>query len=70
MHSFFRISLLNWIGHVNTMNSKRKVSQVCNNERQGSRVRRRSYNGFWNCLLADTNKCKITNWIEIKKTAN
>ena len=31
MHSFGRISLLNWIGHVNRMDSK--VSQVFNNNR-------------------------------------
>jgi len=29
--SFFTISRWNWIGHVNRMNSKRKVSQVFNN---------------------------------------
>jgi hypothetical protein len=34
--SFVRISQLNWIGHVNRMDSKRKVSQVFNNNRQGS----------------------------------
>jgi len=28
--SFVRISRLNWIGHVNRMDSKRKVSQVFN----------------------------------------
>jgi hypothetical protein len=55
MHSFFRISLLNWIGHVNAMNTKRKVSQVFNNNRQGSRIRGRLYNRFWNCVLTDIN---------------
>jgi len=34
--SFVRISWLNWIGHVNRMNSKRKVSEVFNNKPQGS----------------------------------
>jgi len=42
MLSFARISLLNWIGRLNTMGSKRKVSQVFNNNRQGSRLRGRS----------------------------
>jgi len=37
--SFLRISLLNWIGHVNRMDSKRKVSQVFKNNLQGSRLR-------------------------------
>ena len=32
--SFVRISWLNWIGHVNGMDSKRKVSQVFNNNFQ------------------------------------
>jgi hypothetical protein len=32
---------LNWIGHVNRMNSKRKVSQVFNSNPQGSRLRGR-----------------------------
>ena len=41
MLSFVRISLLNWIGRVNTMGSERKVSQVFNNNRQGSRLRGR-----------------------------
>jgi hypothetical protein len=42
MLSFARISLLNWIGRVNTMGSKRKVSQVFNNNRHGSRLKGRS----------------------------
>ena len=32
--SFLRISQLNWIGHVNRMDSKRKVSQVFKNNLQ------------------------------------
>ena len=38
--SFLRISQLNWIGHVNRMNSKRKVSQMFKNNLQGSQRRR------------------------------
>ena len=34
--SFVRISQLNWIGHVDRMDSKRKVSQVFDNNPQGS----------------------------------
>jgi len=37
--SFVRIIWLNWIGHVNRMDSKIKVSQVFNNKPQGSRLR-------------------------------
>jgi hypothetical protein len=32
---------LNWIGCVNRMDTKRKVSQVLNNNPQGSRLRER-----------------------------
>jgi hypothetical protein len=39
--SSVRISLLNWIGHVNRMDSERKVSQVFNNNPQRSRLRGR-----------------------------
>jgi len=37
--SFVRISRLNWIGHVNRIDSKRKVIQIYNNNPQGSPVR-------------------------------
>ena len=45
---FVRISRLNWIGHVNRMDSTRKVSQVFNNNPQGSRVRGRPKTGWRN----------------------
>jgi len=38
---FLRISLLNWVGYVSRMDSKRKVSQVFNKNPQGSRLRGR-----------------------------
>jgi hypothetical protein len=41
IRSFVRISRMNWIGRVNRMDSKSKVSQVFNNTSQGSRLRRR-----------------------------
>ena len=34
-----RISRLNWIDHVNRMDSKREVSQVFNNNPQGSGIK-------------------------------
>jgi hypothetical protein len=34
--SFFRLTRLNWIGHVNGMDGKRKVNQVFKNNPQGS----------------------------------
>jgi len=36
--SFVRISLLNWISHVNRMDSKRKVSHIFSNNPQGSHL--------------------------------
>jgi hypothetical protein len=36
--SFVRTSPLNWYSHVNRMDSKKKVSQVFNNNPQGSQL--------------------------------
>jgi hypothetical protein len=46
------------------MDSKRKVSQVFNNNPQRSPLRGRSKNRWWNCVYTDINKCKIKNWKE------
>jgi hypothetical protein len=62
--SLVRISRLNWIGHVNRTGSKRKVSQVFDNNPQGSGLRGRPKNGCWNCVQADNNRCKLKNWTE------
>jgi len=43
------------------MDKKRKVSLVFNNNPQGSRLRWRPKNRWWNCVPTDVNKCKITN---------
>jgi len=58
--SFVRISRLNWIDHVNRMDSKRKAIQVFNNNPHGSRLSGRPNNRWWNCVHTDINKCKIT----------
>jgi hypothetical protein len=47
---FVRISLLNWIDHVNRMDSKRKVNLVFNNNSQASRPRGHSKYRWWNCV--------------------
>jgi len=65
--SFVRISWLKWIGHVNRMDSKRKVSQVFNNNPKGHRLRGRPKNRWWNCVQTDINRCKIENWKERSK---
>ena len=50
------------IGHVNRTDSKRKVSQVLNNNPQGSRLRRRPKNRWWNCVqILITAKLKTGN---------
>jgi hypothetical protein len=59
--SFVRISRLNWIGHVNRMDSKRKVSQVFNSDPQGGRLRGRPQNRWWISVQTDINKYKIKN---------
>ena len=53
--SFVRVRRLNWIGHVNRMDSKRKISQVFDNNPQGSRIRGRPKNKWWNCVQTDMN---------------
>jgi hypothetical protein len=46
-----RISRLDWIGRVNRMDRKRKVSHVFNNNPQGNRRRGRPKNRWWwNCV--------------------
>ena len=46
--SFVRISRLNWICHINRIDTKRKVGQVFNNNRQGNRLSGRPKNRWWN----------------------
>jgi len=61
--SFIRISLLNWIDHVNNrMESKRKLSQVFKNNLQGRLLRGRRKNRWRNFVLTGINKFKIENW--------
>jgi len=43
--SFARISRLNWIGDLNRMESKRKVSPVLNNNPQGRQLTERPKTG-------------------------
>jgi hypothetical protein len=59
--SFVRISRVNWIGHVNIMNNKKKRIQVFNNNPQGSRLRGRPKARWWNYVQTDINKCKRKN---------
>ena len=56
-----RIIWLNWIGRVNGMGFQRQVSQVFNNNPQGSRLRGQPKHRWWNCVQTDINKSKITN---------
>jgi len=59
--SFIRISRLNWIGPINNMDIRRKVSQVFKNNLQGSPLIGRPKSRRWNCVQTDVNRCKITN---------
>jgi len=58
---FLRISWLNWIGHVNKIDSERKVIQVLNSDPPESPLRGRPKYRWWSCVQTDINKCKITN---------
>jgi hypothetical protein len=49
--SFVRVSLLNWIGRLNRMDSKRIVSQIFNSNLQGSRLGGRRKTRCWNCNI-------------------
>jgi hypothetical protein len=50
------------------MDSKRKVSEVFNNNPEGSRLRGRPKIRWWNCVQTGTDKYEITNWKERSKT--
>jgi hypothetical protein len=61
---FVRISCLNWTGHVNRMDSKRKVSQIFNNNNSQGRWQRGWQKTLWNCIQTDIDRCQIKNWKE------
>ena len=42
----------------------RVISQLFNNNPQGSCLTGQPKNRQWNCVKTDINKCKITNWKE------
>jgi hypothetical protein len=53
---FVRVRRLNWTGYVNRIDCKRKVSQAYNSNPQGSRLRGRPKNRWWNCVQTGINK--------------
>ena len=57
--SCVRISRLNWIGHVNRMDSTRKIGQVFNNNPQGSRLTGRRQKNGWRNLDASGSRSEI-----------
>jgi len=46
------------------MDRKIIVSQEFNSNPQGSRLRGRPKNRWWNCVQTAINKCKVKNWKE------
>jgi len=67
--SFVRTSRLNWICHLNRMDSKRQESRVFHNNPQGSRLRGQPNNRRRNCVCkTDINGYKFRNWKESSKT--
>jgi hypothetical protein len=65
MLSFVTTSQLNWIGHVSRMDSKRKASQVFNNNPQ---TKRATKNIRWNYVQRGISKCKIV--IDVRKSVH
>jgi hypothetical protein len=57
--SFVRISPLNWIGHVNRMDSKRKVSTQ---QQSSGKSTKKTTKKQMVELCTDINNCKIKNW--------
>jgi hypothetical protein len=53
--SVSRMIRMNLIGHVNRMDSKRKVSEVFSSNPHGSRLRERPKNRWWNCIQTYVN---------------
>ena len=53
--SFFRITRLNWFGHVSRMVSTRKVSQVFHSNTQRSGLIGQPNTRWWNCVQTDIN---------------
>ena len=53
---------MNWNGHVNRMNKKRKLVKVFDNNPQGRRLRERPKNRWWKCVQTDINICKFKKW--------
>jgi hypothetical protein len=71
MLSFVRLSRLNWIGHVNRMDSERRVSQVFYNNPQGGRPRGRPNTGGGFVFLYSTCAVFINNYcIIISNSSN
>ncbi|PSN40205.1 hypothetical protein C0J52_25406 [Blattella germanica] len=47
------------------MEASRKVKMVFNNNPEGTRLRGRPRNRWWNCVRADLNRFGISNWSEL-----
>ena len=66
--SFVGMGRMDWIGHVNRVDSKSKVSQVFNNNSSGKSTKGTTKSKWWNCVQTGIIKCKIRNWQEESKT--
>ena len=60
-----RLDRLRWIGHTNRMSNNRKVKQIFKLQPQGTRLRGRPKNKWWDCVHEDLEKCKIKNWEQL-----
>ena len=57
--SFVRMRRLNWIGHVNRMDRKRKVSSIFKNNPQRSRLSGRPKKSWRNCVQTATQSYEL-----------
>lgn len=65
LETHIRFQRLRWLGHITRMEASRKVKMVFNNNPDGTRLRGRPRNRWWNCVRADVDRFKITNWSEL-----
>jgi hypothetical protein len=61
---FVGMSHLQWTAHVNGLDCKRKVSEVFNNNLQGSQLKGRRKHRWWNCVQTDINRYQLKDWKE------
>ncbi|PSN29155.1 hypothetical protein C0J52_28482, partial [Blattella germanica] len=65
LETHIRFQRVRWLGHITRMEASRKVKMVFSNHPDGTSLIGRPRNRWWNCVRADVNRFKITNWSEL-----